>query len=149
VTDALADLLYSHRRIALDTSIFIYHLEDHPRYAKLAAQVFTWLERPGCAAATSTITMTELLVQPYRSFERRRVNAIRALLTTFPNLEWITPDLATADLAAQIRSEYRLQVSDALQAATAFGWGASLFLTNDHVFRRIKTLAALFLDDLL
>ena len=32
--------------IALDTSIFIYAVEAHPKYAGVADQVFGWLEEP-------------------------------------------------------------------------------------------------------
>lgn len=149
MTERLASLLRAHHRIALDTSIFIYHLEDSPRYSELANEVFAWLERPGHAASTSTITLTELLVQPYRTLERPRVAAIRRLLITFHNLEWIAPDLALADMAARIRADYRLQTADAIQAATAIESGATLLVTNDCVFRRIPSLELAMLDDLL
>jgi hypothetical protein len=58
-------ILERHRRAAIDSSIFIYQLEARPRYGSLADAVFEWVERPGRTAVTSTITMTELLVQPY------------------------------------------------------------------------------------
>ncbi len=149
MTERLATLLQRHNRIALDTSIFIYHLEDNARYAELAYPVFAWLERAGHTATTSTVTMTELLVQPYRSLEQQRIKAIRTLLTTFPSLEWVAPDLAVADLAARIRAEYRLHTADALQAATAIYARTTLLVTNDNVFRRIKNLDVLVLADLL
>jgi len=149
VTGRLASLLRGHHRIALDTSIFIYHLEDNPRYSELANEVFRWLERPGNAASTSTVTLTELLVQPYRTMEQPRVTAIRRFLTSVHNLEWIAPDLPLADLAARIRAEYRLQTADAIQAATAIHVGANLFVTNDRVFRKIPGFESLLLDDLL
>jgi hypothetical protein len=38
----LREFLARHRRIALDTSIFTYHREDHPRYAEFANAVFAW-----------------------------------------------------------------------------------------------------------
>ena len=61
----LRAFLRHHRRIAVDTSVFIYQLEANPRYVGLTDPIFTWLERPDHSAVTSTITMTELLVQPY------------------------------------------------------------------------------------
>ena len=63
--------------------------------------------------------MTELLVQPYRLSDHRQVDQFYALLSTYPNLDWIEPSLAIADLAARCRAEYRLRTPDALQAATA------------------------------
>jgi hypothetical protein len=37
-------------------------------------------------AGTSTITMTELLVQPYRDIDRHRVNKFCALLSTYQEM---------------------------------------------------------------
>lgn len=66
--------LRRHRRIALDTSVFIYQLEANPRYVALTDHIFTWLEKPDHKGVTSTITMTELLVQPYRDSSEQRAN---------------------------------------------------------------------------
>lgn len=62
----LRAFLRRHRKIALDTSVFIYQLEANPKYSSLTDQVFAWIARTDNMAVTSTITMTELLVQPYR-----------------------------------------------------------------------------------
>ncbi len=141
--------LRRHRRIALDTSVFVYQLEANPRYVGLTDPVFAWLERPDHAAVTSTITMTELLVQPYRDSEEQRVNEIYALLATYPNLDWIAPDLEVADIAASIRATYRLRTPDALQAATAVHAQATGLVTNDPVFERVAAFQTLLLDHLL
>jgi len=45
--DQLRSFLRRHRRIGLDTSIFIYQLEANPRYVALADSVFSWVERSG------------------------------------------------------------------------------------------------------
>ena len=97
----LRAFLGRHRRIALDTSVFIYQLEAISRYVPLTDPLFIWLQRPDSEAVTSTITMTELLVRPYRDSAQHRVDAFYALLSTYPNLEWIAPDLEIADRAAR------------------------------------------------
>jgi predicted nucleic acid-binding protein len=61
-------------------------------------------------------------------------------------LEWITPDLEIADLAARIRAEHRLRIQDALHAAT--GCQATGFITNDIVFRRVQEFETLVLEEL-
>jgi hypothetical protein len=66
-------------------------------------------ERPGHEAITSTITMTELLVPSYCDHDEHRVDAFYGLLSTYPNLQWIAPDLETADLAAKLRALHRLR----------------------------------------
>jgi predicted nucleic acid-binding protein len=134
------------RRVALDTSIFIYHLEANPRYLGLADCVFSWLDSKTSSAVTSVNTMTELLVKPYRESDEESAAKCYTLLSTYPNLEWISPTLEIADLAAEIRAIHRLRTPDALQAATSLRAKATAFLTNDSVFERIPQLGALVLD---
>lgn len=138
--------LRRHRRIALDTSVFIYQLEANARYLALTESVFSWVERAGHEAVTSTITMTELLVPSYRDNNEQRVDAFYSLLSTYPNLRWIAPELETADLAARMRAMYRLRTPDALQAATALRAQATGFITNDPAFARIGEFETAILD---
>jgi predicted nucleic acid-binding protein len=145
----LRAFLRRHRRVALDTSVFIYQLEANPRYVGLTDPLFTWLELPDRVAVTSTVTMTELLVQPYRDSGERRAAEFYALLTTYPNLIWIAPDLEVADIAARIRAAHRLRTPDALQAATAVHARATGLVTNDPVFARVEAFETLVLDHLL
>ena len=145
----LGAFLRRHRRIALDTSIFIYELEANERYVALADRVFAWIEQPGHAAVTSTITMTELLIQPYRESDEARVDQFYGLLTTYPHLDWVAPDLEIADIAARLRALHRLKTPDALQAATAARADATGFVTNDPVFERVEAFETLLFDQLL
>ena len=80
--ERLRSFLRRHRRIALDTSIFIYQLEANAKYLELTDSVFSWLERTGHEAVTSTITMTELLVPSYRNHDEHRVDEFYGVLST-------------------------------------------------------------------
>lgn len=145
----LRGFLRRHRRIAIDTSIFIYQLEANPRYVDLTESIFAWVEQANHRAITSTITMAEVLVQPYRDADEQRVNQFYALLSTYPNLDWIAPDLEVADIAARIRATHRLRTPDALQAATAIRAEVTGIVTNDPAFARMKEFETLVLDQLL
>lgn len=145
----LASLLRRHSLVAIDTSVFIYQVESNPRYVDLTDRVFAWIESPGCAALTSTITMTELPVQPYRDSNAIQVRAFWALLSTYPHLQWMAPSLEIAAAAARLRAQYDLRTPDALQAATAVVAGASALIANDASFRRIREFETLLLDDLI
>ena len=147
--ERLRRFLRRHRRIALDTSIFIYQMEANTRYLALTDSVFSWVERAGHEAVTSTITMTELLVPSYRDNDEHRVDAFYGLLSTYPNLRWVAPDLETADLAARMRAMHRLRTPEALQAAAALRAQATGFITNDPVFARIGEFETAILDRLL
>jgi predicted nucleic acid-binding protein len=145
----IGKLLARHRRVALDTCVFIYQMERNPRYFDVADSVFGWLERPDSSAVTSTVALTEILVQPYRNADLPQAEAFYSLFTTIPNLEWVAPSLQIANSAASLRASYRLQSPDALLAATAIFCNASAFITNDPIFTRIPDFETFVLDQLL
>lgn len=145
----LRAFLRSHHRVALDTCIFIYQWEAHPSYSPLTNLIFSSIEQTSITAVTSTITMTELLVHPYQTHDVLKINELFGLLSTFPNLEWVAPELDIAARAAEIRALHRLRTPDALQAATAVHANATAFLTNDPAFQRITKLKTLILDEFL
>ena len=124
-------------------------MEENPRYLELVNPIFVWLEGSKGQAVTSTITLLELLVQPYKLSDIDRVNRFYALLSTYPNLEWIAPTLEIADRAAQIRAEYGLRTPDAVQAATALACEATGFISNDTAFQRLTGLGVTILEELL
>lgn len=138
-----------HRKVGLDTSVFIFQVEENKLYFQLTDAVFSWLEGARAQAVTSTVTLLELLVQPYRLADIDRVNKFYALLSTFPHLEWIAPTLQIADMGARLRAEYNLRTPDAVQAATAVSCDATGFISNDTGFRRVAGLDVMVLDDLL
>jgi predicted nucleic acid-binding protein len=129
--------------------VFIYALEDYPRYGGLADHVLEWVEQSGHTSVTSTITMTEFLVKPYRTLNEEAVSRIYILLSTYPNLEWIAPDLEIADLAARLRAHYKLKTPDAVLAATALQSRATGLITNDPIFARVQAFETLTFDSLL
>ena len=124
-------------------------MEDHPTYKDVVNPIFGWLEESRARAVTSTITMLELLVQPYRLSDIDRVNRFFALLSTYPHLEWVAPTLEIADLGARLRAEHGLRTPDALQAATAISSRATGFASNDAAFQKVSGLDVVLLDDLL
>ena len=145
----LREFLREHHKVGLDSNIFIYKMDVNPRYLELETHVLEWLETLDHFGVTSTLTMAELLTQPYRDADEKRVDRCYGLLSTYPNLEWVAPDLVTADLAARFRAQHRMRTPDAIQAATAVLSGATGFVSNDPVFRRVEAFETLVLDDLL
>jgi predicted nucleic acid-binding protein len=125
----------------------MYQWEASPRYSALTDCIFAYLEQADAFAVTSTITMTEVLVHPYRDDEVVKGNELFGLLSTYPKLEWVAPHLEIAARAAEIRAQSGLRTPDALQAATAIHGNATVFFTNDPVFRRIKDFETCILDD--
>ncbi|MGI8424380.1 MAG: type II toxin-antitoxin system VapC family toxin [Chloroflexota bacterium] len=147
--ERLAGFLKRHRRIGLDTSVFIYQIEGTPRYREVVNGIFEWLQGPHARAVTSTITMLEILVAPYRTGDRDRVNRFYALLSTYPHLDWVAPTLEIADRAARLRAEHRWRTPDAIQVATALVEEAGGFISNDAQLKTVAGLDLLLVDELL
>lgn len=142
--------LPSHReRIGLDTNVFIYFLESHPRYGSWCASLLDLIERGHNPAITSTVTLLELLVQPYRAQKEELAHKIFALTTTYPALEWVPLTLHVADQAAELRARYRLSTPDAIQLASAVDRKATRFYGNDRGLQRVSEIDCLIIDDLI
>ena len=146
-TSSLDGFLKEHRNIFIDTSLFIYHVEKHPRYHSLCDKIFRDIEAGRLRASTSTLSLLEILVQPYRLKKESLVLNFYSLLTTYPNLTWIDLTLNIADLAARLRAENNFKNPDSIQAASALASGATGFISNDHVFKKLKGIERLILDD--
>ena len=143
----LGDFLRKHRKVYLDSSIFIYFVQRHPRYFDLCDRIFRDMEEDRIEGLTSTLTLLELLVQPYRLKREDIVLKFYSLFTTYPHLNWIQLSLGISDLAAKLRAEYNLKTPDAVQIASALSNGAAAFICNDKAFLRVKDIECLILDE--
>ena len=76
---------------------------------------------------TSTVTLLELLVEPYRDQKEELAQKIFALTSTYQKIEWVPVSMSLADRAAELRAHYRLSTPDAIQLATAIGPKAPRF----------------------
>ena len=145
--DRFRSVLQGHPLIGLDSSIFIYQLESNPKYVALSNTVLSCVADRSSRAVAAAIALTEILVPHYRNLDQRLVDDFYGLLSTYPNLEWISIDLQVADIAARIRGQHSLRTPDALHAAVALHTQATALVTNDPVFRRVQGFATVVLDD--
>jgi len=53
--------------IGIDTSIFIYFIEEHPRFLPLVLPLFEEANKGRRELITSALTLLEVLVVPYRA----------------------------------------------------------------------------------
>ena len=139
--------LGKHPHIFLDTGPLIYFVEHHHRYHPLCEPIFEAIEVGKVMASTSTLTLLETLVQPYRRKLDDLVLKFYSLLTTYPNLHWIDLTMEIADAAARLRGEYNLKTPDAIQVASALTLDVTGFICNDVAFKKVKELECLILDD--
>ena len=144
----LQDALTGHTRLGLDTAIWIYHLERHPRYFPATQALLSGVESGQWTACTSVITLMELTVRPWQLGQPDIAQRYEWLLARFPNLVLADVTREVARYAAELRAAYRLRPADALQASTALVHGATLFVTNDRALARLApVLAVLVLED--
>ncbi len=144
----LTEKLTSADVVGLDTSIFIYHLESNPAYAALTKTVFENLEDGKFQGVTSTITLMELTVLPWRMGHENVAREYEAVLVNFPNLSIVDIDRDVARLSAKLRADFNVTPADALQVAASLQAGAKAFLTNDKRLTGLQTiLEILILDD--
>lgn len=150
--EGLAAELIRHKKVGLDSSILIYHLEDLMPYAELTELVFSLLARGELSGVISTISVTELLVKPFASGKEGEVMACERFLRELPHTTIVAPDYEIAKGAARLRGAYGLRTPDAILLSTALREGAKAFLTNDEGLKRLEEregIAILVLDDYL
>lgn len=146
--DEIEELLRKHDCIGLDTSVFIYVLERHPIYAGIASEILRLVQNRLVSGVTSVVTIMETLVKPLQLNRTETARQYDRLIRNFPNLSLIEIDLSMSRHAAALRAKYGLGAPDALHVAACLSVGATVFVTNDSVLRRIGELEVIVLDDL-
>ena len=146
----LSEKLKAFPKIGLDTSIFIYHFEEHPVYLSLTQELLSGVESGHREAVTSTITLLELIAQPLRLNRQDIARKYEALLVNFPNLDVLDLDREVIRRAAQLRADFRIRPADALQVAAGLVSGGNAFITNDRRLECIHSQTeVIVLDDFL
>lgn len=137
------------QKVTVDTMVFIYAFEEHPTYLPIIKPFFSAVEKGEMEAVTSTVTLAECLVQPYRKKDMALASRYRILFRNFPNLSVLPLTDDIAERTALLRANYRLKTPDAIQLATALISGSHSFLTNDESLGPVKGIEIFVLDHLL
>ena len=149
-TGPFQEQLERHRIIGIDTVVFIYHLEAHPKYLPLTTSLLNSVQSGQIMGVISMITLMELTVRPWQLGEESVARYYEALLTSFPNLSLIAVNRDIARQAARLRATYGVRPADALQVATALVHGATAFVTNDLRLSKLsKRIDVILLDKIL
>jgi predicted nucleic acid-binding protein len=135
--------------VGLDTAPLIYFIERHPVYLSTVYPFFEAAERGEFQVITSTLTLTEALVHPYRHGNRSLAQQYSRILLNSRNLKTLPVSSEIATEAARIRAAYGLKTPDAIQLATARIGQATAFFSNDDGFDNIPGLNLILLDRLL
>ena len=133
--------------VGLDTAVFIYFMEEHPRYLPVVEQVFSAVASARLTAITSGVTLLETLVIPYRSGNTALAARYEALLTRSRGIRFIDLDRLLLRSAAQLCALFSVRTPDALQLAAALSARCSAYLTNDRSLPVIPGLKILQVND--
>jgi predicted nucleic acid-binding protein len=138
-----------HKRVLIDTSIWIYHFEQHPQLAAGAGKIIESLEEGEYRGVASELTLLELTVRPLQLGRQDVADDYEVLLDYFPNfdLEPISREILLE--AAALRARQRLRTPDAIQIATGLRTGATLAVTNDEGWRNFPLMETMILTDLI
>jgi predicted nucleic acid-binding protein len=127
-------------RIGVDTAIFIYFIEAAPVWLKLIVPLFRAADDGKIELVTSSVTLLEVLVVPYRANNEALAARYEALLTNSRGIRLVDVTRDQLRLASRLRALTGLRTPDALQLSAAREAGCSAFLTND---RRLPTVPSL------
>ena len=144
----IAGLCAAHRRIAIDSNVFIYLAEQDPLHADRAAAVVDAVANGAVSGSLSVVGVAEVLLGPATRGELVAVEQMASEIVATPNLRVVavTPEIAVD--AAVIGGLRRLKLADAIHLASARAIGATAFVTNDRRLRSAAHLQVIYLDDL-
>jgi predicted nucleic acid-binding protein len=139
----------SHKRVLIDTSVWIYHFEQNPKLASPAGRIIESLEAGKFRGVASELTLLELTVRPLQLGRQDVADDYEVLLGYFPNLELQSISREILMEAASLRARHRLRTPDAIQIATGIRYGATLAVTNNDAWRNLPLIDTVVLSDLI
>jgi predicted nucleic acid-binding protein len=119
--------------VLIDTSVWIYHFEQHPELGAAASQIVESLEEGEYRGVASELTLLELTVRPLQRGRQDVADDYEVLLDYFPNFELEPISREILLEAAALRARQRLRTPDAIQLATALRTGATLAVASDEL----------------
>ena len=142
--------LRQHRRVLFDSSVWIYHFEQHPEFARAAGQVIQLLEEGRFRGIVSELTLLELTVRPLQLGRQDVADEYELLLSYFPNMDLEPVSREVLLDAAALRARYRLRTPDAILLATGIRSSATAAVTNDGGWKAAEAagVQAVLLSDL-
>jgi predicted nucleic acid-binding protein len=129
---------------ALDTALFIYYIEANETFLPLVAPIFEDVAAGRREVVTSSLTLLEVLVVPYRAGNLALASRYEAYLSGSRGVRLVDIDRSHLRTAAQLRALHPgVRTPDALQLAAALSAGCSAFVTNDRELPAVPGLRVL------
>jgi len=138
-----------YNRVYLDSSSFIYFIEEDARYVPVIEEIFYKISCGAVTATSSYLALLEVLIKPLRDGANDLAAHYKDLMLNSGYLEMLPLDDKVAETAAELRAKYQgLRTPDAIHLATGILSGSEAFLTNDKQLKQVKELDVLILEDI-
>ncbi len=125
---------FSSQRVYLDSSTFIYWIETPDLCGGFVTNLETAIRTGGCTLVTSILSLSEILVKPFRDEDLILALAYIELLLEAGVVECLPVDQLVARRAAGIRSKTSLRTPDSIHLATGQLARCTLFTTSDRAW---------------
>ncbi len=105
----IPQVLRQHKRVLIDTGVWIHHFEQHPEFGRAAGIAIQSLEDGRFRGVASELTLLELTVRPLQLGRQDVADEYELLLSYFPNLDLEPVSKEVLLGAAALRARYRLR----------------------------------------
>lgn len=134
----LPETLRRRKGVVIDTNIWIYLLQDHPRFGKTADFIIAQAEAGEFQGVITPITIAELLTGPLREGRSDMADRIRSALRGLVNVRPVDMPYEAGEIAGALRARYGLPLPDMLQAAVSMREPRPAIITNDREMLKVK-----------
>ena len=148
----LTKQIENSKTVALDTTIFIYYIEQNPKYYSLLDSIFkrSNLKENPFKIVTSSITLIEVLTKPIKEKRFDLVEKYQEILLSSDNIFVLMVETNIAKKSAELKAKYGfLRTPDAIQLAAAIYGEADIFISNDKKLKEISEIKCIYLDEVL
>lgn len=129
--------------LGVDTAIFIYFIEEHPKFLPLIEPLFRAVDEGRLEMITSSLTLLEVLVVPYRTGDHLLATRYESILVRSRGVHIADISRDHLRAAAQLRATTGVKTPDSLQLVAALAGGCTAFLTNDRALPSIPGMRLL------
>ncbi len=136
------------KTVALDSPAIIYYVEESSTFLPLIRPFFEAVRRGEISVVTSAITMTEVLVHPFKHGNTDLAAEFRRLFLGTRHFQTVSVTPEIAEIAARLRADHGIRTPDALHAATAIQCDAEYLLTNDDHLKSISKPKVMMIPEL-
>ena len=129
---------------ALDTALFVYYIEEDEAFPPLVAPIFEDVAAGRRQVVTSSLTLLEVLVVPFRAGNLALADRYETYLSRSRGVRLVDIGRTELRMAAQLRALHpSVRTPDALQLAAALSAGCHSFVTDDRVLPPVAGLGVL------